>query len=159
MIMVDMISRSFLRHINNNALLISGSQPMPMTNAVRGWLETALGLAALSFYPIGLSLLLPVFLYSLVHEKEERLRQIMKMSGMKMNAYWIANYLWFFFLTTITLATFFLVGRFGLGTNFFTDTSFWVLASVLVGWGLSQISLAILFQNLFSKAKTAISKP
>ena len=153
-----MISRSFLRNINNNALLISGSQPMPMATTSEGLLEKALALAALSFYPIGLSLLLPVFLYSLVHEKEERLRQIMKMSGMKMNAYWIGNYFWFFLLTLITLATFFLAGRFALGTNFFRDTNFWVLASILVGWGLSQISLAVVFQNLFSKAKTAISK-
>lgn len=46
-------------------------------------------------------LLLPSMLTSLVYEKENRLRTMMKMHGLSDAAYWIVQYLWFFSLNFV----------------------------------------------------------
>jgi len=55
-----------------------------------------LNLLGASLYPLALSLLMPVFMYSLVLEKEEKLQELMKMNGMKMLTYWLVTFLFNF---------------------------------------------------------------
>lgn len=50
-----------------------------------------INLAGASLYPLSLSLLLPVFMYAIVLEKEDRLIEMMKMNGMKIFNYWTVN--------------------------------------------------------------------
>jgi len=128
---------------------------MPITVDEKGILDKIFSIVGASLYPIALSLLLPVYMYSIVLEKEERLQEMMKMNGMKIKYYWFVNYLWDFTLFMIACLIFMFFGSFILETSFFTDTSQVVLWTVLIGWGLAQVSLSFFFQNFVAKARSA----
>jgi hypothetical protein len=58
------------------------------------------------FFPIILSFLLPVFLYTLILEKQTKLREMMKLMGMRMSNYVIVTYLMFLLFYYIILIEF-----------------------------------------------------
>ena len=60
----------------------------PTTESGNSLLDSIINLAGGSLYPLSLSLLLPVFMYSLVLEKEDKLIEMMKMNGLKIVNYW-----------------------------------------------------------------------
>jgi hypothetical protein len=136
---------------------MSGIQYMPMIADSSTVLDKIFSLTGASLYPIALSLLLPVFMYAIVLEKEERLQEMMKMNGMKMRYYWIVNYLWNLTMYLVAALIFYIFGRYILVTAFFTDTGFFPLFIVIFGWGLAQVSLSFFFQNFLSKARSATS--
>jgi hypothetical protein len=47
----------------------------------------------IALFPSAISFLMPVFLQSLVMEKEKKLREMMKMMGMSSMIYWLVNYI------------------------------------------------------------------
>lgn len=100
---------------------------MPISDQNQGWLMKLINLAGASLFPLSLSLLLPVFMYSIVLEKEERLIEMMKMNGLKMRNYWFVNYLYSFALYLIMVAIFFGFGFGGLRLSFFTETDSGIL--------------------------------
>lgn len=154
---MDLISKAYLRSINREIFIASGMQVMPETTTLAGVVGKIISVIGATLYPIALSLLLPVFMHTIVLEKEERLREIMKMSGLKMSTYWVVNYLWCFGLYFVCVLAFMLFGRYVLKADFFTNTSLEILGLTLLGWGLSQVSLSVFFQNFISQAKTASS--
>jgi len=131
---------------------------MPMPGFETNFLVKLLSTAESCLYPIALSLLLAVFMYTLVLEKEERLREMMKMNGLKMRNYWAANYVWNLFLYLPSAVIFLLFGVFVVQMPFFTGTNIFILILMLIGWGLSQASLSFFFQNFFSKARMVTGK-
>ena len=137
---------------------ISGSQVMLNTKSADALVNAIVSVVGASIYPIAISLLLPVFMYAIVLEKEERLREIMKMNGLEMSIYWFVNYLWSVGLYLVAMLVFLGFGRYVLVTDFFVNTDFSVLFFSLFGWGLCQVSLSFFYQNFFSKAKTSMSK-
>jgi len=70
-----------------NIHLMTTVQYMPIK--VHGNLELIrlLNIMGASLYPMALSLMLPVFMYAIVLEKEEKLLEFMKMNGMQMKNY------------------------------------------------------------------------
>jgi hypothetical protein len=65
----------------------------PTTESGNSLLDSIINLAGGSLYPLSLSLLLPVFMYSLVLEKEDKLIEMMKMNGLKIVNYWTVIFL------------------------------------------------------------------
>jgi hypothetical protein len=106
-------------------------------------------------FPLSLSLLLPVFLYLTVLEKEERLIQMMRMNGMSMVNYWSINFLYNFAISIMTNLVFYLYGYFYLENAFFQQVSLGVIVVVFLGWMLSQIGLAMLLQVFLSSSRAA----
>jgi len=159
LILMDLISKSYLSKVaEKDVFLLSGSQAMPESTTSEAVMAKIISIGGGSLFPIALSLLLPVFMHTIVMEKEERLREIMKMNGLKMKNYWIVNYLFSFGLYVTSTLIFIIFGKFILLTDFFTQTDIYVLIVTLFGWGFSQVSLSFFFQNFISKAKTAMSK-
>ena len=78
---MDFVSRSYLNSINPNAWIVSGIQYMPIIGSDKGYILGIIGLAGACLYPIALGLLLPIFMYVIVLEKEEKLLEMMKMNG------------------------------------------------------------------------------
>jgi len=154
--MMDLISKSYIRTMQEDAMMISGSQTMPLSMSTAAVLSKVISLAGGSLYPIALALLLPVFMQAIVLEKEERLREIMKMNGLKMRNYWFINYIFNMGMYLISAAIFIVVGKFIMRVDFFTRTNIYVLLLSFLGWGFSQVSLAFFFQNFMAKAKTAM---
>jgi len=152
------MSKSYIQTLHPDVMVMSGSQVMPQSTSAKAFIAMIINITGTTLYPIALSLLLPVFMQVIILEKEERLREIMKMNGLKMKNYWLVNYLWFLAMYMITAFIFILFGEFVLDTDFFTSTNKYILFICLFGWGLSQVSLSIFYQNFISKAKTAMSK-
>jgi hypothetical protein len=158
LILLDLVTRSYMVTLYDTVYPISGSQVMLDTQTGSAFINMIVSLVGASIYPISVSLLLPVFMYGIVLEKEERLREIMKMNGLYMSIYWFVNYLWSVGLYLMAIVVFMLFGRYILVTDFFVNTDFMVLFLSLLGWGLCQVSLSFFYQNFFSKAKTSMSK-
>ena len=57
-------------------------------------------------YPIALTIQLPVYIFVLVLEKSEKLKELMKMHGLSDLSYIVINYLFFFILYSITIILF-----------------------------------------------------
>jgi hypothetical protein len=47
------------------------------------------------FFPFVLFMLMPIIMSMVMYEKEYRLREVMKMMGLRMNVYWVVTYLLF----------------------------------------------------------------
>ena len=105
-------------------------------------------------FPFALSFLLPVFMSMIVFEKEEKLRELCKMSGMKMKYYWVANYCCNYLLYLVVVAVFTFVALL-VGIRLWTQTSPVVLFTLLFLWGHAMVSLAFLLSTFFSHHLTS----
>lgn len=123
------------------------------------------GLIGSILYPLGISFLLPIFVVTLVREKENKIAIMMKMNGLKMSVYYLShsgNYLiyvsyilvTFFILSAISLTAFVIAGiKFNL--SMFTKTDIFVIIVTLFLWTIVQISLAFFFASLFNSSRIA----
>ena len=100
--LMDLVSRSYLRTINPEVYLISGVQYMPVIGEDKGFILRIISVTGASLYPLALSLLLPIFMYVIVLEKEEKLLEMMKMNGMRMREYWLMTFIFSFVITCFT---------------------------------------------------------
>ena len=82
-------------------------------------MEILINTVATIIFPLSLSLLLPVFLYLIVLEKEEKLIQMMRMNGMSMLSYWAINFLYNLVISLATNLVFYLFGYFFLPNGLF----------------------------------------
>jgi ABC-type sulfate transport system permease component len=110
---------------------------MPIAGEDKGFILRIISVTGASLYPLALSLLLPIFMYVIVLEKEEKLLEMMKMNGMRMREYWLITFTFSFIITFFTFFFFFLFGYFILELDFFTDTNKFVLFVVFLGWSIA----------------------
>ncbi|KCV69346.1 hypothetical protein H696_03778 [Fonticula alba] len=111
-------------------------------------------LSGLFTYGLLLSLLLPVFVNNIVHDKQERLLSLMRMSGLRMRVYWIVNYLFNYSLYCLVLLITVLVSV-SFGMKMFTETSPVVYLTIYLLWGHALVCLSFLFSTLLTNSKTA----
>jgi hypothetical protein len=127
--LIDLISRAYIQEINPKVFLVSGIQHMPKGPESANYLSKILNIMGTCLYPLALSLMLPVYLYTLVLEKEEKIKAMMKMNGLKMKYYWIVNYFWFVFLYCLVALLFFVIGYYQIRLPFFLDTNKLILVN------------------------------
>ena len=96
---------------------------MPINMTQEGRIKKIINFVGAGIFPLSLALLLPVFMYSIVLEKEEKLIQIMKMNGMAIYNYWLVNFVFDYFLYFITVIVFLVFGCAILQLQAFTSTS------------------------------------
>lgn len=120
---LDLITKAFIHKKNPKYWTVSGVQYMPFQNQEGSFLSKIINLSGSSLFPLSLSLLLPVFMYAIVLEKEERLLEMMKMNGMRMRIYWLVAYIFDFLLYLLMAIIFLLFGFFILDLSFFQETS------------------------------------
>eukprot|EP01133_Synstelium_polycarpum_P015460 gene15460-18343_t len=106
------------------------------------------------FYPFALSFLLPLFVFSIVIEKQERLRDMMLMMGLRMRNYWIVTYLFNFLLYAFALVI--VVGvSIIFKFSVFTEGSGFAMFLLLFGWGNAMITFSFFLSTLFQRTRTA----
>lgn len=100
-------------------------------------------------------LLLPVTMEALVIEKESRLRETMRMMGLKTHVYFISMYLWNYFLY-LCLAILAMAIGLALGFTFWLHNSplAWIVLFFL--WGHTLIAMAWLMSIFITSARTAV---
>lgn len=120
-------------------------------------------LAGTFFWAIILHQTLPIIVSAIVYEKEHRLREIMKMMGLKMRIYWIVQYLFDSCLTMLVVALLvaagyacaFIAGVTGAGFDFFIATDLIVMASLFFLWSHLLVAMGMMMSVLFTKARSA----
>ena len=153
--LIDMLHQALFRQLFDDTEIMTLVQYMPITVHESAELNRLLNVMGASLYPIALSLLLPVFMYSVVLEKEERLQDFMKMNGMRITNYWVVNFSFNYIIYSVTILVFLLFGSFVVKLQFFTQTNTLLMCLLFGGWGISQIALAFFIQVFISKARTA----
>lgn len=128
---------------------------MPFEGEDTALLDKVVNVIGSGLYPLGLSLLMPILLYMVVSEKEERQIEIMKMNGLDPKHYWVNFFIVSFILSMLTSLNIYLVGTFIIDVPFFRDTSFFVLWTTFIGWAFAQIALTSFVQIFITNSKTA----
>ncbi|KAH0870514.1 hypothetical protein HID58_077536 [Brassica napus] len=98
-------------------------------------------------------LLFPVILTSLVYEKQERLRIIMKMHGLGDGPYWLISYAYFLTISVLYILSLVSFGSV-IGLNYFRLNSYSVQFVFYFIYLNLQIAIAFLVSTMFSKVKT-----
>jgi hypothetical protein len=75
-------------------------------------MNKVINILGLALFPVALCFSMPVFLYTLVLEKEQKLVETMKINGMKMRNYWTVSFTFFFMIYAMTVIIFYLTARF-----------------------------------------------
>ncbi|XP_010515085.1 PREDICTED: ABC transporter A family member 8-like isoform X2 [Camelina sativa] len=106
------------------------------------------------FFTWVILLLFPVILTTLVYEKQQRLRIMMKMHGLGDVPYWIVSYTYFLLVSILYMLCFAIFGS-AIGLNFFRLNDFSIQLVFFLIYINLQISLAFLASAMFSDVKTA----
>jgi ABC-type multidrug transport system ATPase subunit len=111
-------------------------------------------LVTAALMPAAISFLMPIFSYTLVMEKEKKLREMMKIMGMNSSIYWLVNYLFDFALYVVVCLAFIVV-QLMFQARLFMQTSPLLLFLLLFLWGQCIIAAAFLISTVFSRASGA----
>ena len=117
-------------------------------------IQRVINVVGATFYPISISLLMPLFMYNIVIEKERQLIEIMRINGLKIRNYWISYFIFFYAVYIVTIVFFILAGTFLFGLNLFVETSFLLIFLTIFIWGFAQIALAFFFQAFLNNGRT-----
>ncbi|AES91236.2 ABC transporter A family protein [Medicago truncatula] len=98
--------------------------------------------------------LFPVILTSLVYEKQQKLRIMMKMHGLGDGPYWLITYGYFLALSAIYMLCFVMFGS-SLGLKFFSSNDYTIQFLFYFIYLNLQISMAFLLSSFLSDVKTA----
>eukprot|EP01128_Nolandella_sp_AFSM9_P010418 TRINITY_DN7197_c0_g1_i1.p1 TRINITY_DN7197_c0_g1~~TRINITY_DN7197_c0_g1_i1.p1 ORF type:complete len:1837 (-),score=357.54 TRINITY_DN7197_c0_g1_i1:66-5192(-) len=105
-------------------------------------------------YPMSMALQLPVYVFLLVLEKRLKLREMMKSHGLSDAKYHFVNYVFCFFLYSLSLIFFWISGV-AVDLRFFVQTHWSVLLLFFVFWGTALVSLAFLISTFLSDPRAA----
>jgi ABC-type multidrug transport system ATPase subunit len=105
-------------------------------------------------FPFALTFLLPVFMNLIVYEKEAKLKELMKMSGMQMKYYWVVNYCYNYAMYCVVVIAF-SISCWSVQIRLWTQTSFFILFTLLFLWGHALVSLSFLLSTLLDRDLTS----
>ena len=66
----DLFNKAYFRKLFPNDYIIGGVQVMPLTNNDEDFIQRIINVTGSIFYPLAISLLMPLFMYTIVLEKE-----------------------------------------------------------------------------------------
>lgn len=99
-------------------------------------------------------MLMPDVASRIVYEREERLLNMMKISGMRTSTYWVANYIYDMLLMVFWSLLFILFGYL-LSLDVIKRTNFLVFFAIFVSWSHSLIGIGVLISGVFSRRSVA----
>ena len=154
---MSLVDRAILRRAHPllaNHTITHGLRIMPVNESTV--VPVSVGsFAGAILYPFGLSFLLPVFVVSLVREKEERIMVMMTMNGMRTWVYWCCEYVHFYVLHAISATVFVLTGLL-FRLEFFVNTDPGAYILLLFVWGHAQIAMAFFLATFFNRSRVAL---
>ena len=101
--------------------IVSGIKMMPLQLQLDENVVRIINLMGSGLFPLCLCMLLPVYIYQIVLEKESRLIETMKMNGLKLRYYWAVNSSLDLALYGLQVIVFIIFGRYALALQFFVE--------------------------------------
>ncbi|XP_057952302.1 ABC transporter A family member 7-like isoform X2 [Malania oleifera] len=151
---INLVSNAYLQFLQGagTKMLIDFVKEMPKpATQLRLDLSSLLGTL---FFTWVLLQLFPVVLASLVYEKQQNLRIMMKMHGLGDGPYWMITYAYFLVISSIYTLCFVIFGSV-IGLKFFTLNDYSIQFVFYFFYINLQISMAFLVAAMFSNVKTA----
>ncbi|CAL0319926.1 unnamed protein product [Lupinus luteus] len=151
---INMVSNAYIQFLlgPGNEMLFEFVKEMPKLETPNKF-DLASLLGPLFFTWVILQLF-PVALISLVYEKQQKLRTMMKMHGLGDGPYWLISYGYFLALSVVYMLCFVMFGSV-IGLKFFTMNDYTIQLVFYFIYINLQISWAFLLSSIFSNVKTA----
>eukprot|EP00834_Sanchytrium_tribonematis_P000418 NODE_8_length_66115_cov_0.981823.p3 type:complete len:827 gc:universal NODE_8_length_66115_cov_0.981823:24198-26678(+) len=148
------VAQGALKQIDNSADLNHGIRNFPqlVNNKIDFNFDSFL---ADILFPFALSFLFPIFVVTLVREKEDRIAIMMKMNGLKTSTYYFTHAITFFILHVLACVVFTVTGI-AFRLKFFVNTDPGVYILLFLFWGLVQIAMAFFFATIFDKSRLSL---
>ena len=153
----NILNNAYMKKVLNDTFVMAGVNYFPMKVTEDSKIDRVTHFMGSGIFPLCLALLLPVFIYSIVYEKEGKILEIMKMNGMKMRYYWVVNFLFDFMIYWFTVIAFIIVGGVILKINVFLSTFYILQFIMFAGWGYAEIGMAFFISPFLSHAQSATS--
>ncbi|CAL5081098.1 unnamed protein product [Urochloa decumbens] len=152
--LVNAVSNAYLKFIKGNGveMLLEYVKDMPKVGT--SFQLDLSSLLSVLFFTWIIELLFPVILTYLVYEKQEKLKIMMKMHGLKDGPYWLISYSYFLALSVLYMLFFVIFGSL-IGLNFFRLNEYSVQAVFFFACINLQIALAFFVSSFFSSVKMA----
>lgn len=148
----NLVTNAVFRAAGGNELDLAGFRLMPSEEIAIDF--DLISLIGPTFYVMLFQLIFPVALTVLVYEKQYKLREIMKLMGLKTEVYFASNYLVFFMMYLIAILVWQITAIL-LDFRIFVANSFGLTFILTFLWGNTQLALAFVASTFFSSAKTA----
>ncbi|KAI3974934.1 hypothetical protein MKX01_005045 [Papaver californicum] len=151
---VNLASNAYLQQLKGSGvkMLLDFVKEMPKQGSILK-LDFSTLLGALFFSWVVLQLF-PVILTSLVYEKQQNLRIMMKMHGLGDGPYWVISYVYFLLLSVVYMTCFVAFGSL-IRLKFFTLNDHSIQFVFYFIYVNLQISVAFLAAKIFANVKTA----
>lgn len=154
--LTNLITDSVFKQMSNSSdsqMLFLGTRDYPSPETENGF--DLISLIGPVFYIFIFQLSFPVILGNLVYEKEYKLREIMKMMGLKTEIYWIVSYI--INLCFYLFAIFLMIAiAAALGFRFFVANAFFTYFVLVFVWGNVIVSMSFFFSSFFTNSRTAV---
>ncbi|XP_050221368.1 ABC transporter A family member 7-like [Mercurialis annua] len=151
---VNLVSNAYLKYVHGfgTKMLFEFVKEMPKV-ATKSYLDVSSILGVLFYTWIILRLFLVVFI-SLVYEKQQNVRTMMKMHGLGDGPYWMISYAYFLVISLLYMLAFLIFGS-SIGLKIFLMNDYSVQFVFYFLYLNLQISMGFLLAPLFSYVKTA----
>jgi ABC-type multidrug transport system ATPase subunit len=159
---IDMITRAFAHQLDptylpNKPDLVRASNTkfggrMPRADSIDFVL--ILHAFGVMLYPIALSLQLPIYIYLLVLEKAEKLRNHMFAHGMRLMPYYLTTFLFNLIMSLLAMAALWIAGAVA-QIEIFSLTSPLLLIVFFIGWGLLLVAFAFVLSTVILTPRAA----
>jgi hypothetical protein len=153
--LIDLTSRNIIHHLNNKIYTMGTTMYMGSLLTEEMFMSAVINVICFAAFPIALSLLLPVFMFTTVLEKEERIHTFMLMHGLNNINYWAVNFTFNMMLYTLSTGVFYIIGTWVCEMPLFVKTGFIPMWVILLGWGLNQVCFSVFIQNFIATSRTA----
>lgn len=107
------------------------------------------------FYPLALGLGFPIVMYFLAQEKEEQVKNLLEINGMKSFKYWLSTYTFFITFLSLTSIVFYIAGHLLLDDGFFHRISIFSFLIFTLLWNSNQIAVSIFLLSFINSSGTA----
>jgi len=107
------------------------------------------------FYSLALALGFPIIMQFLAMEKEENVKHLMEVNGMRVRNYWLSAVLFFFLFFLLSSALFFGLGRLVMDDALFQRVPFKDIATFAVLWNLNQVMFSLFLSGFLNSSGTA----
>lgn len=133
----SLLNKAYIKHNFKDTTVQAGINMYPFNLDFRLFINKLEAEECTLLIPFCLCMGLPVFMNTIVLEKEKRLIETMKINGLLLYNYWIVNFAFDFLYYMAVCLVFYMFGTYFLKMNFFIETSNWLFLIIFVGWGLS----------------------
>ncbi|XP_047270508.1 LOW QUALITY PROTEIN: ABC transporter A family member 7-like [Capsicum annuum] len=150
--LVNMVSHSYINQLSGSSSIFDFIKEMPKHGSMK--ITEISGEAGPILFSWVILQLFPVAFVALVYEKQQNLRIMMKMHGLKDGPYWTITYAYFLFISSLYMFGFVAFGSL-LGLKFFLRNAFSIQFVFYFVYINLQIACAFLLAGFFSDVKTA----